>query len=494
MINPHQTRILLWTLLVSVIGAALVILAINDSTALASPLPPSEPVPADLTPAVAAQVEPRIHLPIVLSHYDPSPPAFGIQFYGEQSLWDSRLDYAVDAGSAWIRWPISWATVEPTNTVPANYDWTMLDTTVISATNQGVNLILTIADQPSWAATYAMGPVTDVVELEEFVGAMVERYDGDGIEDAAGSPIVNYYELYNEPDNAELWGAENGGYGYWGHQGAEYAALMQRLYPVIKTASPDARLVLGGLALDRFEEYGGPFDDEFLDDVLAACQGHDCFDVMNFHYYPTFRRRWESYGADIIGKTNYVRDRLTAYGFGDLLIVCTETSWAGEGSTWGSDELQSRYTTKGFVRGLAAGLDIIVWWFIQDGDQTNMPGLLANDLQPKPSYGAYQTMTGMLTGAYYQRALAPVETGSDQLVGYVFKRRGHRLDVVWTEDNTWYDADDDPWLPYTVQAETVLVIDKFGNEQMAWDLDDGHNDGRITVNVGGSPLYLVYNP
>lgn len=456
-----------------------------------APLPPSEKLSASVS------VEPlnhNLYLPHIFNYYDPSPRAFGIQFYGEQSLWDSRLDYAANAGARWIRWPLSWASIEPTNTVPANYDWSLLDTTVISATAQEVNLILTIADQPSWAAVYAMGPVTDVADLEEFVGALVERYDGDGVEDAPGSPIVYYFELYNEPDNAGIWGAEHGGYGYWGHHGAEYAALMERLYPIIKAANLDAKLVMGGLALDHFEENGGPFDSQFMEDVLAACQGRTCFDVMNFHYYPPFRARWDPYGPDLEGKANYIRGRLAAYGFENLPLICTETSWAGEGSSWGSHELQSRYVVKGYTRGLAADLEIVMWFFIQDGDQDMMPGLLTNDLEPKPSYAAYQTMTEILGSAHYQRALTPAETGSDQLVGYVFDRRGHRLDVVWTEDSTWYDPDDDPWLPLTVYAETLRVIDKFGYESWMEDEDDGSDDGQIVVQVGGSPLYLEYNP
>jgi hypothetical protein len=304
---------------------------------------------------------------------------------------------------------------------------------------------------------------------------------------------VRYFELYNEPDNADVGHAESGGWGYWGHNGAGYAELLQTLHPVIHAANPQASLVLGGLALDWFEEQGGPFDSQFLDDVLAACRGQDCFDVMNFHYYPLFRPRWESYGADIIGKTNYVQQELAAYGFTDMPIVCTETSWAGD-ADWGSDELQSRYVVKGYVRGIAAGLKTIVWYRIADQGDSTLPGLLDSDLQPKPSYWAFQTMTDMLGKASYQRSLTSAETGHEQLIGYVFYTCQGRLDVVWTEDETPYDPDDDPSLPLTVQAHTLRVVDKFGDETWLSDSDEGVSDKRITITVGGSPLYLEYNP
>jgi len=38
------------------------------------------------------------------------------------------------------------------------------------------------------------------------------------------------------------------------------------------------------------------------------------------------------------------------------------------------------------------------------------------------------------------------------------------------------------------------VVDKFGAETRYADGDNGVLDGRITITVGGSPLYLEYNP
>ena len=419
-------------------------------------------------------------------------PLFGVQFYGTLSA-GNGLTRARDAGTRWIRVPLSWAAIEPANTTPQNYNWSGLDVSVTNARQAGIELILTIAGQPAWAAAYQQGPVTDTADLVEFVGALVERYDGDGTGDAPGSPQVWYLELYNEPDNANAGQAALGGWGYWGHNGAGYAALLQALHPVIKAANPQANLVFGGLALDWFEEHGGAFDSHFLDDVLAACRGRDCFDVMNFHYYPIFIT-FDSYGPGIIGKANYVRQMLGTYGFTNVPIICTETSWASATSVgWGSDELQSRHVVKAYTQGLAAGLDVVVWYEIYDRGDSIEPGLLDSNLQPKPSYWAFQVMAAMMGQAVYQRPLTPAEAGHEQIRGYVFQDCGRRLDVVWTEDGTHLDSDDDPVLPLTVQAQTLRVVDKFGAETRIADGDDGVLDGRTTVTVGGSPLYLEYN-
>jgi len=434
-------------------------------------------------------VVPRVYLPVALRAHSAVKPPFGVQM---DTTWsEAEAVEARQAGVQWVRRPFSWSSVEPINTTPAHYDWSGVDWIVSRVMSHDMDLILTLAGQPSWAATYVMGPVTDTAELLEFFGALVERYDGDGAADAPGSPVVEYWEIYNEPDNADLGYALHGAYGYWGHHGADYAALLRALYPVIKAANPRARLVVGGLALDWFEEQGGPFDAAFLDDMLAACQGHACFDVMNFHYYPPFAPVWAAYGPGIVGKTNYVRGKLAEYGFEDASVVCTETTWAS-GADWGSEELQARYVPKAYVRAMAAGLDILVWYAWRDGADGSLPGLLDNQLQPRPAYWAYWYMTENLEGAHYMGPLDAAQLGSDSLVGYVFSNGDRRIDVLWTEDGTPYDPEDDPEVVFAAQGQAVRVADRLGNESLLQDADDGQVDGTVAVLVGGSPVYVEY--
>jgi hypothetical protein len=425
-------------------------------------------------------------------------PLFGVQFYGALDT-DNGFGQIADAGANWVRVPISWSGIEPSNTTPENYSWSGLDASVSNATEERVQLILTLGGQPSWAAVYTQGPVTDTADIEEFFGAVVERYDGDGVDDAPGSPQVTHFELYNEPDNGDPAHAEHGGWACWGDSdddapacgdAEDYAELLRLLYPVVKTANPQAKLVFGGLALDYFVP-DGPFDPHFLENVLTACQGWDCFDVMNFHYYPPFRPKWEPYGTAIIGKANYVREKLAAYGRADTPVICTETNWDSAAS-WGNDELQSRYTVKGYARGMAADLDVVVWFWARDREVGGGPGLLDASLQPKDAYRAFQRMTMMLGDAVYRRRLTLEETGDERIEGHVFETCGGRLDVAWSEDDTPYVTEDDPILPLAVEAKSVRAVNKFGGETMYHDAQDGATDGETTVWVGGSPVYLEY--
>ncbi len=431
----------------------------------------------------------QVFMPMVARDYNPNVPPFGAQFF---SFEDSLLNSAADAGVRWIRMPIAWSSIEPVRTTPRTYYWSDLDNGVTKAWQKGVHLIFTVGGQPSWAAAYPMGPLYDPSDLLEFMSALVERYDGDGVNDAPGSPLVQDFELYNEPDNTDVALAASGGWGLWGHNGTGYAQMLQMLYPVVKAANPRANLVMGGLAMDSFEEYGGPFDRQFLDDVLTACHGKQCFDTMNFHYYPPARYEWEPYGPDVVGKANYVKQRLAAHGFTNIKLTCTEISWGSKPPTdpadWTSPELQDRYVIKAFVRGMAAGLESLTWYTMKETGETYLPGLVQADNQPKSSYWVYQKMASMLAGVEYQRGLTLSETGSSKIEGYVFTAsRGCRLDVVWTEDQTHFNPSDDPQLPLVVDARLLRAVDKYGNE--TWLTS---TTGKITVVVRGSPLYLEY--
>jgi hypothetical protein len=420
----------------------------------------------------------KVRLPIVMRDYDPTLPPFGVQMYG--SVNSAGFPQMVQAGVKWVRIPVSWSEIEPVNTTPANYHWANTDASVQTATLSDVHLIMTIDYNPTWAAQWPSGPVRNPADLQEFVHALVERY-----------PQVEYWEFYNEPDSLYRFALN----------GAGYAAMLQSVYPVVKSANPMAQVVMGGVALDWFIDMNGSFDRYFLKDVLAHCSG-PCFDVANFHYYPYWRDTWEGYGRDIIGKANYVRQQLAAYGY-SRPIICTEASWASGGVNWGSVELHARYVPKLYVRGFAAGLPAISWFAWMDADEM-YSGLLGPGLAPRPAYTAYQTLASLMSQARYVRAIPPSETGSEQLEGYQFSVPGlserKRLDVYWYECPTMASGrppeDCENSAPLTLSASQIAKIDKLGGRVILNDANDGRVDGWVTLpgGVSSSPIYIDYNP
>jgi hypothetical protein len=416
---------------------------------------------------------------------------FGAQIYDAPNAPSAGLALAGPAGVRWLRWELAWSRIEPANTTPDRYDFQAYDAPLLAANRAGHRLVMTVISNPAWAATYANGPI-DRVGIDEFVQFMVavaERYDGDGVADAPGSPVVDYWELYNEPDGASALRAEFGA-GYWGHFGDQYAVMLCAIYPAIKAASPNVRVTLGGLAYDAFEtaDPPGPFARNFIDDVLKAGGGR-CFDVMNFHYYPAFAVAWDVFGRGLSGKANFLRGQLVLYGVGAKPMIVTEAGWhSNDYSIYPSTpEIQARYVVKFFAQSLASALDVMIWWTWEDpASYYGATGLLDNNLQPKPAYTAYSVAASRLRGAKLDRALSEVELGHADLEGYLF----HTTSVfylLWSNTETLHETS----LPI-LRGREVDMYGRFVREVA--DADDGQVDGRIQVSAGPSPIYVEVVP
>jgi hypothetical protein len=430
-------------------------------------------------------------LPLVRRAHSDVYGYWAVQMYDNLDA-SQGFDYAVAAGVRWMRLRVSWFNIEPFNTVPAYYQWTALDQSIINATDAAINLIVTLEGNPAWAAASPHGPVNNLAEYQQFVGALVARY-----------PSVRYWEIYNEPDNILNFGkaspSDTKG-------GALYAAHLTAAYSAVKAANPQAQVVMGGLAMDWFE--GGQFDANFLDDILTACTGA-CFDIGNFHYYPVYRANWETHGRDVIGKAAAFRQKLAAKGY-TRPIMCTETSWIyledPDDSNWGGAAVQARYVPKSMVRGLAANLITLNWYAMIDADP-DLPGLLGGPpWQLRPAYTALVRLNQQLRAARFERALNPVELASTNLEGYVFTDNpgtasAQRIDVVW------YDCpglvvgigvlptDCENSAGYAVPASRITVYDHLdGSPSVFTDAGDGKTDGTVTLSVNRNPMYIHYTP
>ncbi len=448
-----------------------------------APLAPIIPSSCGSSPCVTTRT---MYLPLVLRS-DPrsKPTVFGLQMYGNLGDAYQALDLVQAAKVTWLRTQIEWRLVEPMNVAPEEYNYQNYDTSLRAAMHAGMNSLVTIEANPTWAATLLNGPIdrTDISSFVQFVAATVERYDGDGRQDAPGSPVVDYWEFYNEPDNGSLLFAQTAGSSYWGHNGAGYARLLCAVYPAVKAANPNARVVFGGIALDYFENEdppfeNGPFVRQFLDDVLTN-GGGQCFDVMNFHYYPFFRVRWNQYGPGLIGKTTYVRNKLAQYGITDKPVICTEAGTASRNTEGLADatELQAGYVVKLFTQAKAARLDFMIWWtWFDPGEIYGDFGLLTAGGQPKLSYQTYKVAGNKLGVATFQRSLSAVELGISGVEGYLFSTPAP-LYVLWSTDWTTRVA--------TLSVGRVRVLNMLGEV-----IAETGTGGSARVSVGREPVYV----
>jgi hypothetical protein len=360
-----------------------------------------------------------------------------------------------------------------------------------------VPLVL-IMQNAEWAANTPCGPVNDLPAFEEFVGALARRY-----------PQVRYWALYNEPDNSKY--PEHVGGGCFGGNDLngngrldveDYAEQLRIAWRAIHNANPSARLVAGALAFDNFDEEtappgypgggrGGWYNYNFVSQLFEYMRAHPLeggakyFDVLSFNFYFIYGPFWERQagGVSVSAKANMLKQLMQNAGIAAPLLV----SETGEDSMGTSNERQSEYLVQTYVRGLASGIEAMVWWTFRDFPDSSPPpsntwkyGLLDQDNDPKPAYAAFQTISRELTGAVFAQPLQ-VEGGE----GYLFSKDGGGKAVVWSSSNN----------PVTVafSASQLLVTDMYGTQKVVADgtADDADGTvGRVGLTVGTNPIYV----
>lgn len=109
---------------------------------------------------------------------------------------------------------------------------------------------------------------------ENFVKAVVERYDGDGAGDMKGLKYpIKYWEAMNEPD---LTGEEDR-LDFFKGNASDYAELLIHTFRAVKAADPKAQVLIAGAA-------GG--NENFLNfyrQVFANAEAWGSFDIANVH-------------------------------------------------------------------------------------------------------------------------------------------------------------------------------------------------------------------
>lgn len=198
-------------------------------------------------------------------------------------------------GAAWAREELSWANLERDG--QGRWEWELFDRRLLATANAGYGIVGMLLTTPRWARVadcaqrierYAAAgvrsldywcPPANPQEFAAYVAAVVERYDGDGVDDAPGSPRVAVWQIWNEPNHWETWPGSP----------AEYAAILQAGYAAAKAADPSAVVALGGVyVLDGAWADGVGHQDglRFLDAAFAAQPAAwNSFDALAVHPY-----------------------------------------------------------------------------------------------------------------------------------------------------------------------------------------------------------------
>lgn len=204
-------------------------------------------------------------------------------------------------------------------------------------------------------------------EYLQFVKKLVERYDGDDLNDAEGlvNPI-KYWQIDNE-----LPGVPPSGPGtslfdktnreWLGKSVNNYAHILEITAKAIKQADPDAKVVMAGIA-DMNNDSKKLFVTYYLAVLKQLRAG--CIDIFDFHFYGTAAQRWKR----LKELYTFYRQGLDTMGFNKAQVIITETG-TYTGQPRDIDELAPYQTEKEqavdlvrrLVYPLALGVKVILW-------------------------------------------------------------------------------------------------------------------------------------
>ncbi len=384
-----------------------------------------EPLPA----------RPEIGVNLFNLHLEPDPAAV-----------TRTLDLAAAMGARYARMQVPWDDIEihgrgdfedrrNLDTVGAVSAWAKYDRIAAAANAAGVELIWRLERPPAWARARAdatpefqaglledgnsTGPPDDYADYGAFVAAVVERYDGDGVDDAPGSPVVRHFQLWNEPNLKNEWG--------WAEpRPEEFVELLRVGAEAARAASPEVVILFPGLApTDGLDSRAPMTELEYLDRVYKA-GGAAYFDVMaaqsyglgqppDEHRYVFLRSRdnwnWRRPidTRNDVSRVVLLREVMEANGDAATQVWVTEFGWNSAPDsipperrlTWGepvSEETKGAYLVGQLERARAEWpwMGVMNVWMLRYGgyaepdpaDPTPYFALVTRDWRTLPAYDA----------------------------------------------------------------------------------------------------------
>ncbi len=472
---------------------------------------------------VSAQSQHLMYLPLIRGiPLQPSAISyFGMNLYltkvERRRAGDNLLvlaDLAKQAGVSWTREELVWSLIEPNQ----NDLRPIYDASLRLAAQKGFGIIGMLLTTPEWARdpscrpqreTYWCPP-TDANTYARFAAWMVERYDGDGFQDTAGSPRIAAWELWNEPNDAGNW-ADIGADG--DARKRRYGELMIAAYAAIKAADPTATVLIGGTYLFDQGCAGGICDGiNFLSGPGGVFrqlpQARQAFDVFATHPYATPTAP-DALGIPRIvlieGTTRAARGWLASAPIGrpDAQLWITELGWCTTpGNCPGilpvSEEQQANYLIRSMVIAQQNGAEHVSWFQFEDAfnDPNRLAGNAAivrdynGQTYPlKPAYVAYRTLATQLrdaavvgVGPVHTHQFDPSQpyTNSGGTYDYRYRRGTTIIDVLWRPNDTTQVS-----FPVT-PGQPITLVDRDGARTALVP-----SRGAVQLTLSERPIILV---
>jgi len=300
---------------------------------------------------------------------------------------------------------------------------------------------------------------SDPEEYREIVKQIVERYDGDGIDDApeihGTTPVVRYWQIGNEVDSRG---------GPQSCTPEEYVEALKYYYPIIKENCHDCKVVMSGLVTDPIN---------FLDSVLEL-GGGEYYDINDVHIFGN-----KDYYIGIPTVYSDLKGVQEEHGYDkDIWILETGTFSGGTNSNIQSEEEQAAALVKVYASALGSGFRKVFWaWGLYEGfggdgngffDQT---GLIYDgkgeydkgEGVKKKAYHTYKVMTTKLEGCNYSEAERMIHT-NDYVYIYRFPKENGTMYVVWREHKPGVVIDPNSTTSIEFAGETAKITHALTDE------------------------------
>ncbi len=316
----------------------------------------------------------------------PRDSAFGINShiasrYPDPSTVDQPAELVAQLGVGWAREDFQFSRIQEQQD---EFFWEFHDNTVDALTSRGISILGVLnGPTPVWAI---LGNPTNVADFyppdpqlfAAFAGAVVDRY----------KDRIQYWQVWNEPDNTLYWKPER--------NDAAYANLLKVTYSAIKTADPNARVLVAGTV--------SPEPAVSFLQAIYDNGAWNAFDILAIHPYTDPKGPEEGDIASAgVGAVRVLADRL-----GSKPIWATEFGWStgisGRGGVTFDESTQANYLVRGSVLLREAGVERVMMYNLRD-DTHQMYGLIRRTgsgtdfSQQKASYLAYKTLNQQLAGA-----------------------------------------------------------------------------------------------
>jgi len=150
---------------------------------------------------------------------------------GDINYWMGQVN---SLGLGWVKQQVRWGYFEGN---PGEMDWSGYDAVVDAANQEGIKVMLSVVDAPHWSRTYfddnvEVAPPDDLTLLADFLGRMVDRYQG----------RIHAIEVWNEQNLDREWDTAEG------VNAERYVEMLRLAYQAIKSRDPNIIVISGALS------------------------------------------------------------------------------------------------------------------------------------------------------------------------------------------------------------------------------------------------------